>query len=267
MPSIPRQFPPFPPDNWQDFQRLALRVLQKRWQCPELEIFGRPGENQYGVDLLDLSGRSLLRGAQCKRYDPDTTLSKSELRAEVDKAKTFPTPLDYYAIVTTAKMSTNSQLALLEINREHQTNGLFTVVLITWDQINDFLNENSDVADEFYGGVGAQTAARLENKLDELVETARVSAQVVVNQGPANTYDDQIDEAKRYSADHEYGFSRLLLQRLRERNWDQLSSRQKFRLLSNLGAARLEEGDSEIAARLFLEAKEFQLDDRLARRE
>ena len=93
---------------------------------------------------------------------------------EVDKAKTFPTPLDYYAIVTTAKTSTNSQLALLEINREHQASGLFTVVLITWDQINDFLNENSDVADEFYGGVGAQTAARLENKLDELVETARV---------------------------------------------------------------------------------------------
>jgi tetratricopeptide (TPR) repeat protein len=261
MPSIPRQFSP--PINWQDFQRLALRVLQKRWQCPELELFGRPGEGQYGVDILDVSGKSPLRAGQCKRYD--RAPAEADIRSEVEKAKTFPRPLDFYAILTTAKKSTASQLAVLKINDEHRSVGLFTVALITWDDINDFLNENSDVADEFYGGIGAQAATRMENKLDETLETVRTFSQAPANQGPPTAYDDQIDEARRYLNDHEYTLARFLLQRLRERHWDQLSQRQKFRLLSNLAATRLEEGATEVAARLFLEAKDLQPEDQIAR--
>ena len=259
MPSIPRQFPPI---NWQDFQRLALRVLQKRWQCPELELFGRPGESQYGVDILDVSGKSPLRAAQCKRYDHPPT--ETEIRSEIEKAKTFPRSLDFYAILTTAKKSTTSQLAVLRINEEHRPTGLFTVVLITWDDINDFLNENSDIADEFYGGIGAQATARIESKLDETRETVRALTQVPANQGPSTAFDDQIDEARRYLNEHEYILARFLLQRIRERHWDLLSLRQKFRLLSNLAATRLEEGATQSAARLFLEAKALQPYDQIA---
>jgi hypothetical protein len=245
MPSIPSQFPPI---NWQDFQRLALRVLQKHWQCSELELFGRPGESQYGIDIIDLSGKTPLRAGQCKRYDHAPT--EAEVRAEVEKAKTFPRPLDFYAIVTTAKKSTKSQLAVLAINREQTSAGLFTVTLVTWDDINDFLNENADVADDFYGGIGAQATARIESKLDEALETARALSQAPANQGPSTAFDDQIDEARRYLNDREFALARLLLQRLRERNWDQLGPRQRFRLVSNLAATRLEEGAVEIAAEL-----------------
>ena len=86
----------------------------------------------------------------------------AEIRAEVDRAKTFPRPLDFYAIVITAKKSTKSQLAVLAINREQTSAGLFTVTLVTWDDINDFLNENADVADDFYGGISAQATVRIE---------------------------------------------------------------------------------------------------------
>jgi hypothetical protein len=186
MATIPQQFPPI---NWQDFQRLALRVLQKLWECPGLEIFARPGEDQYGVDILDLSGKTPLRGAQCKRYEPSEALTPSEIRAEVEKAKAFPTSLDFYAIVTSAKKSARSQVAMVEINREHNERGLFEVVLVTWDDINDFLNENSEIAGQFYGGIGAETAARIERKLNDVIESARASSQTPPSPSSGERYD------------------------------------------------------------------------------
>jgi Flp pilus assembly protein TadD len=262
MSGIPRDFDP--PENWQDFERLALRLLQRRWQCASLELFGGRGQKQYGVDIIDPTGGVPFRAGQCKRYDRTQALTEAAITTEVDKAKSFPVRIDQYAIVTTAKRSVASQLAVLKINKEHAEQGLFEVALITWDQINDFLNENSDIADLFYGGLGAQAIAQITVQLNELLESARATNPITRDLGTPSPFDNDIDEAKRYFEDHQYSLSRLLLQRLRERHWDLLSSRQRFRILSNLGASRLAENDGEGAARLFLEAKEFQPEDRLA---
>jgi hypothetical protein len=45
-----------PPANPDDFERLCLRLLKAHWNLPALELYGRRGERQHGVDIIDMSG-------------------------------------------------------------------------------------------------------------------------------------------------------------------------------------------------------------------
>jgi len=74
-------------------------------------------------------------------------------------------------------------------------------------------------------------------------------------------FDSQIDEAKSHLQQYDYELAQNTCERLRQRRWDELSPRQRFRVLSILGATNLSQGRFDAAARAFIEAKEFQPDD------
>src|SRR5947208_2559577 len=118
------------PANEQDFERLCLKVLREHWKCPQLELYARRGDKQFGVDIIDMSGGTPLRAAQCKLHDETKSISPSEIRNEVDKAKTFPFPINFYVIATTARISGDAQNTVLGINREHVKSGSFEVHLM-----------------------------------------------------------------------------------------------------------------------------------------
>ncbi|MCI0565198.1 MAG: hypothetical protein MN733_42570, partial [Nitrososphaera sp.] len=139
------------PQYEDEFERLCLRLLQVHWKCPTLELFGRRGEEQYGIDIIDLGGSIPLRAAQCKCHEPWKTLPPAEIEKEVRKAKTFVEPLGTYAILTTAKVSGPAQQTIRRLNREHAQAGLFQIEFIAWDQIKDLLYLYPQVANEFYG--------------------------------------------------------------------------------------------------------------------
>jgi hypothetical protein len=50
-------------------------------------------------------GETLQYAAQCKLKENRKSLEPKEIRAEVEKAKKFPSKLDHYAILTTGKVS------------------------------------------------------------------------------------------------------------------------------------------------------------------
>ena len=87
------------------------------------------------------------------------TLPPAKLRAEVEKAKTFPRPLGLYVVLTTAKKSTDADLAVVDINEEHKRAGLFSVELLTWEGIERLLDDYPDVANRL---VSLPTAPVLE---------------------------------------------------------------------------------------------------------
>lgn len=86
----------------------------------------KKGEEQYGVDIFDTHGEDPMYGAQCKLKEQWKSLAPKEIREEIEKAKTFPSKLDHYAILTTGKISGDAQLEIQAINREHRASGLFT---------------------------------------------------------------------------------------------------------------------------------------------
>ena len=95
------------PKNERDFEEMCLQLLRRHWQLPRLELYGKRGERQFGVDILDLSGETPV-AAQCKLKEQGKRLTPAEIRAEVEKAMLFNPPLSKYAILTTGAVSTES---------------------------------------------------------------------------------------------------------------------------------------------------------------
>jgi hypothetical protein len=140
-----------PLENEQDFERLCLHLLREHWKNPDLQMYGRRGQRQNGVDILDLSGQPLCRAAQCKNFNPLEVFTVDDLQSSVEAAKSFRPQLHRLEIMTTAKKSTETQLQLLRTNLEHRKNGLFRVRLKTWDEIDLLLNKYPSVSEHVYG--------------------------------------------------------------------------------------------------------------------
>jgi hypothetical protein len=124
-----------------------------RRKVVRLERFGRRGQRQFGIDILDLGGQSPIHAAQCKLREYGKTLSPTTISEEVNEARKFQPALGKYGIVTTAKVSTQAQTRILEISQAHREAGAFEVELLTWDKLCELLQLNETVRATFYGSI------------------------------------------------------------------------------------------------------------------
>jgi tetratricopeptide (TPR) repeat protein len=134
------------PSNEDDFELFCLRLLRELWRCPTLQQYGKRGERQHGIDLIDEAASTPFRAVQCKHHESDKTIPPAEIEAEVTKALGSGQPLDEYYILTTGRKSTQGQNAIIRINRDHATNGRFKVFVWTWADIETRLSEMDDMA-------------------------------------------------------------------------------------------------------------------------
>ena len=248
------------PTNSEDFEILCTSLLRAHWKCDQVERYSTPGGTQQGIDIIDMSGKDPLRAAQCKLHEDGKAITSREIKKEVGKAREFKPPLGLYLILTTAKGNKDAHDTVIAINRQHRQDRLFAVQLIAWNRIEELLDQYPDVRDGFEGGLQASTAAKLDRRLNNI--EFRLEARTVEEK--EDQFHQEIDEARDRINNHEYQLAKLLLQRVRTRQWPQLTDRHKFRLLSNLGVAAMGEDDWKRAADLFLEAKTFQPDDETA---
>ena len=153
-----------PPTSEEVFEELGLALLKRHWSRAGLERFGKRGERQYGVDILDTLGESPLYAAQCKLKEQWKTLEPAEILNEVNKAKNFPSKLDHYAILTSAKVSTAAQLEVQAINQQHRAAGLFTVEVFHWNRLTDLIRQYPEIEQQFFGGMRAEEVAEVKSK-------------------------------------------------------------------------------------------------------
>lgn len=71
------------PTNEDDFELFCLRFLRHAWACRSLNRFGKRGERQSGIDLIDEAGRVPFRAAQCKHHAGHKTIPPAEIEAEL----------------------------------------------------------------------------------------------------------------------------------------------------------------------------------------
>jgi tetratricopeptide (TPR) repeat protein len=249
-----------PPKSEVTFEELCLALLKCHWRRQGLERFAKKGEEQFGVDIFDTLGESPMYGAQCKLKEPKNSLKPGEIRAEVKKAKTFPSKLDHYGILTTGKISGAAQLAIQTINRKHKTAGLFTVELFTWEKISELIRQYPEIEREFYGGLRSEEVAAVTSKLDHLAKLT----ESVASSSAATEIDALIDDARAYITPRDAQIAISLLNRIQRTKGGELSDWHRFRVFTNLGAANLMLGKGTEAARYFLDAKQFRPDDELA---
>jgi tetratricopeptide (TPR) repeat protein len=245
------------PANPDDFEKMALKLLQRRWENTNLQLYGRRGQRQHGIDVFDPTASVPHRAAQCKMYEPLEPLTPKAIRDAVKEALGFTPKLDVLSILTTAKQDTDSQQAIKEINLEHQVTGLFFVEFLPWVVIEDLLNEFTDIRGQFYSPVEPGALDPILN------ETQRIYAAVqIIGSGPtAGEIDVELDRCKALIENQKPEEARLFLQRLQDHSWDRMTERQKFRVKANLGATWLGVGDYKRAGSLYIESKSFQPSD------
>src|SRR5262245_24351164 len=125
-----QQLQVLPPSRWQDFENLVRDIFRAEWRDFHTQKHGRPGQKQQGVDLFGRpAGSTGWAGVQCKDKDLllRATLTVDELRAEVQKARSFTPPLSQFVIATTAPRDARLQKEARALTQRHKRRGLFSV--------------------------------------------------------------------------------------------------------------------------------------------
>jgi tetratricopeptide (TPR) repeat protein len=241
------------PKTDDDFEHLCCQLLKRHWNRPQLQRYAHRGEEQDGVDIYDPLQTKPIRAAQCKLHDYGKTIPPKEIQEEVDKAKNHTPSIEHYTILTTAKKSKQADRKVAEINQLHQQEGLFTVEVLTWDQIEALLDQYPDVRDPIYNTVSGQTVTLFTQQFAALRVAIEVSTQP-----SSDALDAELDAIKAEVERYELRVAQRLAKRFEERHGDKLSPRQRWRLLSLQASIFLGEGELERAGTLLLQAKQHQ---------
>ncbi|MGD8718988.1 MAG: hypothetical protein PVH29_09225 [Candidatus Zixiibacteriota bacterium] len=247
------------PENEHDFEEFCLVLFRDVCELPQLERYGHRGEAQYGIDLIDESGKTPLVVFQCKYREPYKSFPPRELKAEVEKARRFHDKIrniDKYVVLTTGKISNQTQNTLLELNAAHIAEGLFNIRILTWDRLEKLIDRSRD-AREYLGyppdKVPSRTAREevlpLEDIVRDLADDKRQT---------------RLDEVKAVLDQGNPREALMLVQRLRARLWTGFEPVEKARLLTLQAASLLRIGDHKEAAKLFIEARGYNPDDERA---
>jgi hypothetical protein len=147
-----------PPLWWQEFQELTLDVCRHRWPTAKVDIYGREGQRQNGVDIFVQSDGKTV-GLQCKRrrrsdangrYSVNGALDERELDLIIIEAEAFDPPLDEFIIATSGLRDTQLQDCLLKLNPMRTKAGKFPVTLWTWEYIQGEINKQPDLLYRHY---------------------------------------------------------------------------------------------------------------------
>lgn len=135
-----------PPENWQDFESLCKKLFGELWACPmKIKKNGRLGQPQAGVDVYAIpEGKSNYWGIQCKGKDNYTKakLTKKEIYEEINNAKSFKPNLETFIFCTTAVKDSKIEEYVRVQDLESRKNGGFEILLYSWEDIADFIDEN-----------------------------------------------------------------------------------------------------------------------------
>jgi hypothetical protein len=135
-----------PPNNATAFESLCLDLWREIWNDPNAQKNGRSGQPQAGVDVFG-QHEGKWAGVQCKQKDGLlwSKVTVKELEAEVEAATQFNPPLASFILATTGPRDAKVQKRAREFIEEHKQQGLFTVVVWSWQDIWDELYRRKDL--------------------------------------------------------------------------------------------------------------------------
>src|SRR5208282_4024284 len=243
------------PRNGDEFERLCLKLLRRHWQLPQLERFRDPKRADKEINLIEISGRPRLAAVKCDVSASGSDLTPAEIKDAVDRAASLKLPIGRFVIATTAAKPEGLQRSLFDLNRANRKDGISAIEVLTWDDIEELLDEYPQILTDFGTAAKRQALTRADAVVHLEARCEPAAA------GPSDALGEEISAAAALLESRQYQLARLALLRLREQKWSQLSNTQKFRVLSYLGAAWLKEGEPRKSAMLFIAAKSLQPDE------
>lgn len=143
----------YPPENWQDFESLCLKLWGEIWSVQgEIEFNSDNSSGQDGVDIYCIpQNKKGYYGIQCKnkklflKSGVLNKLAKSTIDEEINKAKNFKPPLKGLIIATSIGKDKELEEYVREINLKHLENNLFSVQICFWNFISRKIFEYKNV--------------------------------------------------------------------------------------------------------------------------
>src|SRR5580704_2069099 len=243
------------PRSADEFERLCLKLLRRHWQLPQLERFRDPDRAEKGINLIEISGRPRLAAVKCDLRAQRNELTVAEIKDAVDRAASLKLPIGRFVIATTAAKPDGLQRQLFDLNRANRKDGISAIEVLTWDDLEELLDEYPQILTDFGTAAKRQALTRADAVVHLEARCEPAAA------GPSDALGEEISAAAAFLESHQFQLARLALLRLREQKWSQLSNTHKFRVLSYLGAAWLKEDEPRKSAMLFIAAKSLQPDE------
>lgn len=202
-----------PPKEWGTFEDLCHALFKQVWKDPLAQKNGRRGQAQHGVDVFGSPNgdRRSYRGVQCKGKDSNygSKAEWSEVLAEIAKAEKFSPKLDEWIFATTAPADATLQKAARKLSVKRRAEGLFSVDVLGWEEIQALMAGASEVITEFYPEhtdnlpqviEALRALPSLEAKLASLVE--RIDAKLLE---PSNPHGSAVWEMVTFDGDRGLG--------------------------------------------------------------
>ena len=183
------------PTDPDEFESMILDICALEWDDPDTEKFGRKGQKQFGVDVygrpIDQPGK--YRAAQCKLRTKGSSLSESDIEAEIAEARQFPHELAALIIVTDGPRDSHVQILIDKISEREVSSGSFRVVIWFWENITERLAAYPRLKVKYYRDYFANLTNLpiIENLID-------VPLQVVITHHGTNHKPNRLEEALKF---------------------------------------------------------------------
>ena len=250
---------------------LCAEIYRREWETDTVQVNGRSGQGQAGVDVQGRPNDGPdWHGIQCKARSRQGTrkpkLSEKEIRAEVTLALGFKPALKHLIIATSAPHDAVAQTVAREITEDHLAKGLFSVDVLGWSEIRRRMDRYPEVHD-WYRSLGP-VEHRLETKIDTVDKNVlavldKIKSTVATGDPKLieSLLDAQIDIARELIEAHRPHAAIQMLQGILDTANQQLTTRLRYRVLSNLGNAHALMLEPRNAGQLFLDAAKVSPDD------
>jgi hypothetical protein len=160
------------PKNHADFERKSVVLFQEVLGDASLKRLGRSGQRQYGLDLLGYrdGDTKKLVGIQCKKKQPNKTLTAAEVKVEVRKALKYKPLLSEYIIITTAPDDTNlDKLASQLTKQQRDKRRKIKIQVWGWDTLEDYIDRYLAAKEAFDPGA-SPAVKEVKERLDRIEE-------------------------------------------------------------------------------------------------
>jgi transcriptional regulator with XRE-family HTH domain len=142
-----------PPKLAQEFELLCLDVYRMLWGDPGVQLNGRSGQAQCGVDVFGKPrGGNGYFAIQCKVKDrgAGARLTFKEIAAEIAAAEQFTPKLSHLIFATTAVRDVVTQEEVRLLSEARIVDGKFSVSVVAWEDLLHYLDQYPEVAAKYY---------------------------------------------------------------------------------------------------------------------
>ncbi|PHQ33673.1 PIN domain-containing protein [Rhodopirellula bahusiensis] len=137
------------PGNEDEFEEFCVRFYRHLLRREGLVRYGKRGEKQDGIDIIDQLGMKPLHVIQCKNHEPTKTIPPKEINDEVFAAEASAHSIDRFIISTTARKSKNAQDTVLQLNQRNAGCPPFKVEIHFWEDVCGYLDGFGRAVAEF----------------------------------------------------------------------------------------------------------------------